>query len=62
MFCAASARQTDDVPAHTHQKLTESSRGCLPLRTSYTSRSTSRARLLASTAAASTAAWAISNL
>jgi hypothetical protein len=45
MFCAASARQTNEVPAHTHHKLTESSsRGSLPLRTSYTSRSTSRGR------------------
>jgi hypothetical protein len=46
MFCDASARQTDDCPAHAHQKLTESfSRGGLPPpRTSYTSRSTSRCR------------------
>jgi hypothetical protein len=50
MFCAASARQTNDVPAHTHQKLTEvSSRGSLTLRTSYTSRSTSRGRRQGST-------------
>ena len=45
MFCAASPRQTNDVPTHTHQKPTESfSRGSLPLLTFYTSRSTSRSR------------------
>jgi hypothetical protein len=45
MFCAASARQTNDVPTHTHQKPTESfSRGSLPLLTSYTFRSKSRGR------------------
>jgi hypothetical protein len=46
MFCAASPRQTNDVPtSHVHHKLTASfSRGSLPLRTSYTSRSTSRGR------------------
>ena len=44
--CAASPRQTNDVPtSHVHHKLTASfSRGSLPLRTSYTSRSTSRGR------------------
>ena len=42
MFCAASARHTNDVPtSHTHQKPTEFfSRGSLPLLRSYTSRST----------------------
>jgi hypothetical protein len=52
MFLTASPREPNDLPrSHVHHKLTASfSHGSLPLRTSYTSRSTSRGRREGATA------------